>query len=1138
MDTGPSLLPGLRADSSLGAAVREIEAVDARGVPEGFVVDRVVCGADPMNLGLNIVVARDEQGVPPSAPRYRSLHRWRVGKTTIPVVAAVTTPDGKWWLQGPSAAASPVGPFGAEQVERMLNEALREPSGAASRARIAGLLVATADSNAGASGPAHGVNNSGLFAMHYLREILPTEDGWTAAAQRSKACLPLRAHHLVQALGFRIRREGSAAVLLQARHSAVNRAVAVLLEEDEHFDGKSSRFRVSPVAHGLRVAQQRELPWLIALRGSQTRLYPARPGVGVGSRGLTGTYFELDLATLEPEWAAYLDLVFSAEALEPEGGVQRILSGSRRYTQGLGDRLRTRVYEEVMPALAVAVARETGGRDLEEAYRITLLILFRLLFQAYAEDRGHLPCGRNDIYDRHSLKQRALDLLQEPDLADESHALWAGLRTVWNVIDTGDRGWDVPPYNGGLFGRDPALHGEGAIIEALRLDNRIVGRALERLLIDTNEDGDRGPIDFRELSIREFGTLYEGLIESTVARAPCDLTRDPEVGYRPARDGESVEVPEGEPFFRDVTGERKATGTYFTPEFAVRHLLEHALDKALDSHLERVSAFFAQGDDASAADAFFDFRVADIAMGSGHFLIAAVDHIEARMSAFLTETPIPAVVRELDRLHAASAAALDRSAEIAGVETTQLLRRQIARRCVYGVDQNPIAVDLARVAMWLHTFVPGLPMSSLDHNLVRGNSLTGIDSVDTAVDALDPSSGGGQLSIFRQPIEDALSEAREVLRDAAKAAEASKAEVLHSAAQFRKARERAQTARLLFDAALAARLGKVTVETLSIEEITALAQAGEVRSLVNGLDPAHFPFLFPEVFLRDNGGFDVLVGNPPWEKVKIERQQWWGKHLPGIRSLSVGKMNAAIREFSSDRPDLELAYTEDMESTRAMATHLKALYSGMGSGDTDLYKAFAWRFWQLIRSSGHLSIVLPRSALSGAGLPEWRLAILDGGAFDNVTTIVNTGQWLFEDVHPQFGVALVVVRSGTEDAGTLRLRGPCHNPADYAGAMSEPPIKVSADEFKRWSGNASFPSFPTPQSVSIFRKMLTHPLFGAPPPPKQNRRPQANFRPATELHATLDRHRFILDAGASALSGNSTPPTTGIASSSTPEPAP
>ena len=437
-----------------------------------------------------------------------------------------------------------------------------------------------------------------------------------------------------------------------------------------------------------------------------------------------------------------------------EGPTAEILASSAQYAVALGERLRFQVYDQIVPKLSLAIAaqlpalgHELDRAGLDLAYRLTLRVFFRLLFQAYAEDRKLLPYGENPRYDRNALNTLAHDLVENPDeLFDpESTSLWDDLAQVWRVIDKGDKAWSVPPYNGGLFGSDPELEPEGALLERISVTNDVMGPVLRAMLVDTDPDEVTGAIDFRSLSVREFGTIYEGLLESNLAVADTDLVLDDKDTWVPAKAGEPLDpersAPKGSVYFHNTSGQRKGTGSYFTPSFVVEHLLERALDPTLDEHLARVKELLDAGDQAGAADLFFDFRVADLAMGSGHFLTAAIDHLETAMAAFLADNPIPGVTNELRHLEAAAREAAGPDAP--EPEPSSLLRRQIARRCVYGLDINPIAVELARVSIWIHTFVRGLPMSSLDHNLVCANSLTGIGTVDEALDALVPAAANG-----------------------------------------------------------------------------------------------------------------------------------------------------------------------------------------------------------------------------------------------------------------------------------------------------------------------------------------------------------------------------------------------------------
>src|SRR5680860_1179141 len=144
-----------------------------------------------------------------------------------------------------------------------------------------------------------------------------------------------------------------------------------------------------------------------------------------------------------------------------------------------------------------------------------------------AEDRGLLPSGRNEGFDANSLKTNARRLIDSgSDQFGDSATIWFDLVQVWNAIDRGNPQWQIPPYNGGLFSIDPDRSPEGALINRINLPDSVLGPALKSLLIDVTGDGVLGPVDFRSLSVREFGTIYEGLLESSLSLAEQNLNVD------------------------------------------------------------------------------------------------------------------------------------------------------------------------------------------------------------------------------------------------------------------------------------------------------------------------------------------------------------------------------------------------------------------------------------------------------------------------------------------------------------------------------------------------------------------------------------------------------------------------------------
>ncbi len=965
-----------------------------------------------------------------------------------------------------------------------------------------------------------GVRNDGLLAAHELITGVRQRPDWGKATATGAAIRSYRDRDLIQALGFDIESAPDLTAVLTDQGS--RRAVAVFLEQDETFEGNSDRFGgTSPVSHALAMADREHLNWVVLTRGSHIRLYSARPEVGVGRKGRASTNFGLDLSLLSDDTVGYLPLVFGAAALADDGTLTEILEASADHAADLGSRLRERVYFEAVPALAEAIGRRLsqplGDDDLALAYEQTMLVLFRLLFIAYGEDKGLLPYRINDRYTTHSLKQLARHLAQRDadGFDDTASDLWQGVDQLVDAVRSGNRDWGVPPYGGGLF--DDTSDG-GAAVAALTLTNAEFGPVLDALLVDEGPDGVTGPVDFASLSVREFGTIYEGLLESELGIAPADLTVTKEKGrevYAPAGDDDTVEVEEGTVYFHNRSGVRKSTGSYFTKPFAVDHLLRNALHPALDDHLDRITALLDSGDEKAAADQFFDFRCVDIAMGSAHFLVAAVDHIEARLSAFLADRPVPGVQRTLSTLREAAVNQLrsalgSEHAVLVGstIEDVALIRRLIARRCIYGVDLNPISAELARLSIWIHTFVPGLPLTFLDHNLTVGNTLTGIGTLVEAVELLETSPTGTPVMGIGD-LTDLLEKAGPAMVRLATVADATTDDIEAAREATIEARDVLAPLATILDLFVVARSQLTSVDLMTVvaalDDADRIREGGEVRGVIDDLQPLHFPVAFPEVFLRDRPGFDCILGNPPWEKVKADVDGWWGLRFPGLRSLKVNEMHQAIERLRTERPDLAHEFEEELASTERMRSVLRSGPADLGSGDPDLYKAFAWRYLQLVADRGTIGVVLPRVALGAAGMADWRTRVLQSGDFMEVTTGTNTGGWLFDGMEHRYTIGLVSIRKTDEPDDEVDIRGPYDSLASYRAGIAEDPVILPASGLLQWTTGAAFPLIPGSAAGRVFLKMRRHPRFDESPV-------SSRFVPVLgDLHATQGRPHMVFD---------------------------
>ena len=941
-----------------------------------------------------------------------------------------------------------------------------------------------------------GLRNEGLLALHELEHGTPKRSDLEYARKKVQKAINLQGHDLLEALGFSIEPLDNLTSVLCSDDRKT--ALAVMLHKDEGIEHKEQRFnQLSPVSYAFGKADSENLDWIIFTQANRIRLYSTSVDVGVGRRGRTDTFIECQPWLLPDEQVHYLWLLYSAEALNKGGSLYQLLEGSERFAGDLAKRLRERIYEYVVPVLARGISRardiiKPETEDLALTYEMALTVLFRLLFIAYAEDRDLLPYQHNDAYRRRSLKQKAqemADAIANDTPIAEGATHWRETEHLWNAIAKGNTEWDVPAYGGALFRDDAAVSKAGAALAKIVLPNECFETVLRDLLVIHTPEGVPGPVDFRSLGVREFGTIYEGLLESELARADIDLVlrkRKKDDVYVPAKKDETPAVQAGEVYLHNRSGARKSSGSYYTKSFAVEHLLDGALEPALNDHFERLDTL----DETDASEAFFDFRLADIAMGSGHFLISAIDRMEKRMADYLSRRNLPSVLNELARLRSAAKGRLKDVQENDPIEDSQLLRRLIARRCIYGIDLNPLAVQLARLAVWIHTFVPGLPLSFLDRTLIHGNALVGVGTIMEIRDMFK------KISVSKPLFQEIQDNTQKLLGEEVKPLQ----RLANSNDISLEDIEAARTAQ--DDVNLALRGPRRLCNLLTAEPIdndpiikTALEECGTnsdlghldhprmdkavniARQSLQPLNVVHFPIAFPEVFLRKRPGFDVILGNPPWEKIKVDKDAFWARHFPGLRGKSQREQESEKKYLQEERPDLVLLYEREQEEMEQMRKVLvSGLYPGMGKGDPDLYKAFCWRFWRLSSvDGGYIGVVLPRSALAAKGSTDFRRTMFSEAADVAVTMLTNRAGWVFDEAEHRYTIGLVCAKHGKAEGKSIHLRGPYTALSDFRASASKNPESFMYSEISQWNDTISLPLLPRSDSAKVFTHLRNQP---------------------------------------------------------------
>jgi len=472
-----------------------------------------------------------------------------------------------------------------------------------------------------------------------------------------------------------------------------------------------------------------------------------------------------------------------------------------------------------------------------------------------------------------------------------------------------------------------------------------------RFLAFTRQGKVLRPVDYRNLGAEELGGVYESLLALT-----------PQVSADGARFT-----------FAEFAGnERKTSGSYYTPDSLVQCLLDSALDPVVEEAIKGKSS-------ADAEKAILGLKVCDPAVGSGHFLVGAAHRL----------------ARNLARVRALAQGESEPSPLL-----YQHALREVIGHCLYGVDINPMAAELCRVSLWLEALEPGKPLSFLDHHIRVGNSLLGATPELIASglpdDAFNPIEGDdkkvssalkkrnrqereGQQDMVHLMVAEPSSEYNSIearTRGIDDAPDNTIDEIQRKAEQFRGlvVSSEYQHARRVADAwcaafvwkkAASAPLDPITTDTIrrleSDAEALAPAQRREVEHLTGQYRFFQWHLAFPEVLAK--GGFDCMLGNPPWERVKLQEKEWFAAHDRDdiARAPSSAARKHLIDQVQINNRELYDAFLDDVRRSEG-ESHLmrkSGLYPLCGRGDINLYAIFAEGMRRRISQHGRVGCVVP-----------------------------------------------------------------------------------------------------------------------------------------------------------------------------------
>ncbi len=618
------------------------------------------------------------------------------------------------------------------------------------------------------------------------------------------------------------------------------------------------------------------LPWGILTNGWQWRLYHTRTAHKLE------VFYEVDLPELlesnNVDAFLYFYTFFRRSAFDPGPlSLEYILTASTEYAQGVSDSLRQQVYD-ALRYVAQGFLDYTDNHltptpeTNKLIYDNSLILLYRVLFILYAEARDLLPLQDNTryrrVYSLDAIKKDVVSELQEGLILPNSGLTWTRLKELFKIINLGSPPLTVTTFNGGLF--DPERH---PFLEKYIAGDLNLCRAIDKLARVNHQF-----VDYRDLAERHLGTIYEGLLEYTlhVAVEPMVELRSsskivPAQGV--SKKDIVAEFRPGEVYLVTDRGERKLTGSYYTPDYIVKYMVDEALRPVLDEAVRDAHT------DAERIQAVLAINVLDPSMGSGHFPVEATEYI----ARYLVELGV--------------------QPEETGEADLTYWKRRVAQQCIYGVDLNPLAVELAKLSLWLATAAKDRPLSFLDHHLRTGNALIGSWLSEVAAgqhpqakqarkrakQAEEAQKEAGQLVLsllddeFRQDTSSALDSIAAIEHNPGTSIEDVKAqEDAYEELRKRFIEKYLHLANL--GSALYYNLEEIGSDVwrpLADYAIGRVVEHPQTQQFENWLDAAtmlagrkhffHWELEFPNIFFDSQGqplgeraGFDVVIGNPPY----------------------------------------------------------------------------------------------------------------------------------------------------------------------------------------------------------------------------------------------------------------------------------
>jgi hypothetical protein len=707
---------------------------------------------------------------------------------------------------------------------------------------------------------------------------------------------------------------------------------------------------------------------------------------------------------------------------------------------------------------------KAGTLTAAEFHRQLLRLVYRLLFLMVAEERrmivleGPEADRRQSLFDRYYSVGRLRALAEKPIEASTFGDLWIALQQTFSLFEDRDSNpLGIPPLNGDLFSAIAVKDLQGT-----HLYNDVLIAAMQRLSL-FEDHRVRQRVNYSALDVEELGSVYESLLD-----------------FHPVFE----EQPEGTSFELRTGSERKSTGSYYTRPELVRELIESALVPVMQNRLASAKDSDLTKEREKKQQAILSISVCDPACGSGHFLLAAARRLGRELAKVQTgeDEPTP--------------------------KEFHLAVRDVIAQCVYGVDVNPLAVDLCKLALWLEGHWTGKPLSFLDHHIKCGNSLIGV--LDTKVleegipdEAFNPVTGDdkkaagafkkknkterkGQYLPFDQLGEHVHQYATES-EQFVSITEDTPADVRRKKEAYENARQKHNwwhdwVSANLWTAAFFLPLTKYDDPVVPThDKFMAYLRGKHVDAQMEGtaiglateLEFFHWLLEFPEVFER--GGFEVVLGNPPWESIQLDEKEFFTSiGEDEIATLAGARRKAAIEGLDVSKPAVAAAWKKHKRTTETYAKFIResGRFGLTATGKMNTYALFAELGRNLLSPKARLGILVPTGIATDDGTKDF---FGDVVTRQNLTSLVGfeNEAFIFPAVHHTFKFCALTIGGTSVRADAAQLVFFCRYFEDVAKPAKR--FELSTKDFLLLSPNTrTCPTFRSQADADLTKKIYSN----------------------------------------------------------------